>query len=155
MIRWSICALACAGGSAGLGWLVPAAPLRNPFGGAALLPAWLVLPFAAVLVPLLWPRRAPLRRRKVAWQFLVPVVAGVALGVLGKQAGDQDGLADRGRWTEAVVVHGRLTATCAIRVSPGLWTVRHTQRKEPAMASQSSPRGLSIPLSGTVKARSR
>ncbi|MGY1500203.1 hypothetical protein ACW4TU_27090 [Streptomyces sp. QTS52] len=121
MIRWSLCALACAGGSAGLGWLVPAAPLRNPFGGAALLLAWIVLPFATVLVPLLWLRRVPLKQRKVAWQFIVPVVAGVALGVLGKQAGDQVGLADRGRWTEAVVVHKEVgkTAKCLVRTSGG------------------------------------
>lgn len=121
MIRWSLCALACAGGSAGLAWLVPAAPLRNPFGGAALLLAWIVLPLAAVLVPLLWLRRVPLKQRKVAWQFLVPVVAGVALGVLGKQAGDQVGLADRGRWTEAVVVHKEegKTDKCLMRASGG------------------------------------
>lgn len=123
MIRWSLCALACAcaGGSAGLGWLVPAAPLRNPYGGAALLLACIVLPLATVLVPLLWLRRVPLRQRKVAWQFIVPVVAGVALGVLGKQAGDQVGLADRGRWTEAVVVHKEKgkTDSCLMRASDG------------------------------------
>ncbi|GAA3907321.1 hypothetical protein GCM10023084_69450 [Streptomyces lacrimifluminis] len=121
MIRWSLCALACAGGSAGLGWLVPAAPLPNPFDGAALLLAWIVLPFAAVLVPLLWLRRIPLKQRKVAWQFIMPVVAGVVLGVLGKQAGDQVGLADRGRWTEAVVVHKEegKTDRCMMRTSGG------------------------------------
>ncbi|WP_239149048.1 hypothetical protein [Streptomyces sp. SID12501] len=121
MIRWSLCALACAGGSAELAWLVPAAPLPNPFGGAALLLAWIVLPLATVLVPVLWLRRVPLKRRKVSWQFIVPVVAGVALGTFGKQAGDQAGLADRGRWTEAVVVHkeeGR-TDKCLVRASTG------------------------------------
>ncbi|MDW4910248.1 hypothetical protein RB628_34200 [Streptomyces sp. ADMS] len=121
VIRWSLCALACASGSAGLAWLVPAAPLRNPFGGAALLFAWIVLPLATVLVPLLWLRRIPLRQRKVAWQFIVPVVAGVVLGVLGKQAGDQVGLADRGRWSEAVVVHKEegKTDKCMVRASGG------------------------------------
>lgn len=121
MIRWSLCALACAGGSAGLAWLVPAAPLRNPYGGAALLLAWIALPLATVLVPVLWLRRVPLRQRKVAWQFVVPVAAGVALGVLGKQAGDQVGLADRGRWTEAVVVHKEegKTDRCLVRAVGG------------------------------------
>lgn len=121
MIRWSLCALACAGGSAGLAWLVPAAPLRNPFGGAALLLAWIVLPLATVLVPVLWLRRVPRKQRKVAWQFIVPVIAGVALGVLGKQAGDQGGLADRGQWTEAVVVHKEegKTDKCMVRASGG------------------------------------
>ncbi|WP_443064935.1 DUF397 domain-containing protein [Streptomyces sp. NBC_00576] len=33
--------------------------------------------------------------------------------------------------------------------------ILHTHRKEPEIASHNSPRGLSIPLSGTVKARSR
>ncbi|MDX3457296.1 hypothetical protein PV396_35980 [Streptomyces sp. ME02-8801-2C] len=125
MIRWSLCALACAGGSAGLAWLVPAAPLRNPFGGAALLLALIVLPLTSVLVPLLWLRRIPLRQRKVAWQFIVPVVVGVALGVIGKQAGDQAGLADRGQWTEAVVVHKEegKTDRCLVRASggPAIW----------------------------------
>ncbi|MEH0423982.1 hypothetical protein [Streptomyces sp. B21-083] len=96
-------------------------PLPSPYGGAALLLAWIVLPLASLLVPVLWPRRIPLRQRKVAWQFIVPVVAGVALGVLGKQAGDQAGLADRGRWTEAVVVHKEegKTDKCMLRASGG------------------------------------
>ncbi|WP_232838841.1 hypothetical protein [Streptomyces geranii] len=121
LIRWSLCALACAVGSAGLGWLVPAAPLPNPYAGAALVLAWVVLPLATVLIPLLWLRRVPRKQRKVAWQFLVPVVAGVALGVIGKQAGDQAGLADRGRWTEAVVVRKEegKTDKCLMRTSGG------------------------------------
>lgn len=121
MIRWSLCSLACAGGSAGLAWLVPVVPLPKLFGGVALLLAWLLLPLATVLVPVLWLRRVPRKRRKVAWQFLVPVVAGVVLGVLGKQAGDQAALADRGRWTEAVVVHKdeRKTDQCTMRASGG------------------------------------
>lgn len=121
MIRWSLCSLACAGGSAGLAWLVPAAPLPNPLGAAALLLAWIVLPLATVLVPVLWLRGVPRKRRKVAWQFLVPVIAGVVLGVLGKLAGDQAALADRGRWTEAVVVHkdeGK-TDQCTMRAPGG------------------------------------
>ncbi|MGW3653394.1 hypothetical protein [Streptomyces sp. NPDC000878] len=121
MIRWSLFGLACAGGSAGLAWLVPVVPLPNPFGGVALLLACVLLPLATVLVPVLWLRRVPRKRRKVAWQFIVPVVAGVALGVLGKQAGDQVALADRGRWTEAVVVHKeeRKTDECTMRASGG------------------------------------
>ncbi|MEU6222617.1 hypothetical protein [Streptomyces sp. NPDC047042] len=120
-LRWSLFALACAAGSAGLAWLVPVAPLHNPLAGAALLLAWIVLPLASVLVPVLCLRRVPRRQRKVAWQFIVPVVAGVALGVLGKQAGDQAGLADRGVWTEAVVVRkdeGK-TDKCLVRTSDG------------------------------------
>ncbi|MFF7795332.1 hypothetical protein [Streptomyces sp. NPDC007991] len=69
-----------------------------------LLLAWIVLPLASVLVPLLLLRRVPRKQRKLAWQLVVPVVAGVALGVFGNGAGDQVALAERGEWADAVVV---------------------------------------------------
>ncbi|MFF7310296.1 hypothetical protein [Streptomyces sp. NPDC008137] len=40
----------------------------------------------------------------MAWQLIVPVVAGVALGVFGNGAGDQVALAVRGEWADVVVV---------------------------------------------------
>ncbi|MFC9504928.1 hypothetical protein [Streptomyces sp. NPDC057002] len=70
----------------------------------ALLLAWLVLPLASVLVPVLMMRRVPLRQRKLAWQLCVPVIAGIALGVFGNGAGDQVALAERGEWADVVVV---------------------------------------------------
>ncbi|MFF3376099.1 hypothetical protein ACFYXF_24480 [Streptomyces sp. NPDC002680] len=96
-------------------------PLPKPVGGVALLLAWIVLPLATALAPALWLRRVPRKRRKVAWQLIVPVAAGVAVGVLGQQAGDQAALADRGRWTEAVVVHKEegKTDQCTMRMSGG------------------------------------
>ncbi|WP_432119096.1 hypothetical protein [Streptomyces sp. bgisy032] len=70
----------------------------------ALLLAVLVLPLATALVPVLCLRRVPRRQRKVAWQLLVPLVAGVALGLFGTSAGDSAALAERGEWADAVVV---------------------------------------------------
>ncbi|MEU0384483.1 hypothetical protein [Streptomyces chartreusis] len=88
----------------GLAWLGPVVPLWVPLRSVALLLAWFVLPLASVLVPLLLMRRVPRKQRKVAWQLVVPVVAGVALGVFGNGAGDQVALAERGEWADAVVV---------------------------------------------------
>ncbi|MCZ4508866.1 hypothetical protein O3Q52_11750 [Streptomyces sp. ActVer] len=102
--RWLAFSLTCALGSAGLGWLAPALPLKSWVGGAAVLTAWLLLPLATVLVPMLGLRRVPRARRKMAWQLIVPVVAGVALGVVAGEAGQQSALAERGRWTTATVV---------------------------------------------------
>ncbi|MFG2347091.1 hypothetical protein [Streptomyces phaeochromogenes] len=102
--RWLAFSLTCALGSAGLGWLAPAMPLKSWIGGVALLTAWLLLPLAAVLVPMLGLRRVPRAQRKMAWQLIVPVVAGVALGVVALEAGQQSALAERGRWTTATVV---------------------------------------------------
>jgi hypothetical protein len=88
----------------------------------ALLLAWIVLPLASVLVPVLVLRRVPRKQRKVAWQFIVPVVAGVALGLLGKGAGDQAALAERGAWSDAVVVRkddSGKTDYCDLRTAGG------------------------------------
>ncbi|MFB7929341.1 hypothetical protein ACFC4C_09550 [Streptomyces sp. NPDC056039] len=87
----------------------------------ALLLAWLVLPLASVLVPLLMLRRIPRKQRKVAWQLVFPVVAGVALGVFGNGAGDQVALAGRGEWADAVVVRKDSVKTnhCDLRTAGG------------------------------------
>ncbi|MFF5368938.1 hypothetical protein [Streptomyces sp. NPDC013187] len=87
----------------------------------ALLLAWIVLPLASVLVPLLMLRRVPRRQRKVAWQLVVPVVAGVALGVFGNDGGDQVALAGRGEWADVVVVRKDSAKTnyCDLRAVGG------------------------------------
>jgi hypothetical protein len=121
VIRWLVFNLVCAGGSLGLAWLAPVVPLWAPVRGVAVLLAWFVLPFATVLVPILVLRRIPRRRRKLAWQCVVPLVAGVALGMAGNWAGGQTALAARGQWTEAVVVgkeDGR-TNRCELRTVGG------------------------------------
>ncbi|MFD5229936.1 hypothetical protein ACFWJ5_15650 [Streptomyces qaidamensis] len=114
--------VACAGGSFGLAWLGPVVPLPSPVGGVALLVAWIVLPLAAILVPVLVLRRVPRKRRKVAWQLIFPVVAGVALGLLGSEAGDRAALAERGRWSDAAVVrkdNSGKTEFCDLRRADG------------------------------------
>jgi hypothetical protein len=88
----------------GLAWLSPVVPLWAPLRSVALLLAWIVLPLASVLVPVLLLRRVPRKQRKVAWQLVVPVVAGVALGIFGTGEGDRVALAERGEWADAVVV---------------------------------------------------
>ncbi|MFJ5776542.1 hypothetical protein [Streptomyces sp. NPDC093094] len=121
VIAWLLFSLVCAGGSAGLAWLAPALPLPGPLRGAALLLAWIVLPLMSLLGPLLLLRRVPRKQRRVAWQLVVPVVAGVALGVLGGRAGDQAALAGRGTWAVAEVVavdQGR-TNRCELRTAEG------------------------------------
>ncbi|MEU9956791.1 hypothetical protein [Streptomyces sp. NPDC050982] len=115
--RWLAFSLACALGSAGLGWLAPVVPLKSWVGGAAVLTAWFLLPLATVLVPMLGLRRVPRAQRKMAWQLIVPVVAGVALGVVAEEAGQQSALAERGRWTTATVVdiEDAKTDQCTLR----------------------------------------
>jgi hypothetical protein len=89
--------------------------------GAALLLAFLVLPLASSLVPVLLLRRVPRKKRKVAWQLVVPLMAGVALGMFGNAAGDESALADRGVWTDAVVVRKDDSGTnrCNLRTVDG------------------------------------
>lgn len=122
LVRWAALSVACAGGSFGLAWLGPVVPLPSPVGGVALLLAWIVLPLAAALVPVLVLRRVPRKQRKVAWQLIFPVVAGVALGVFGMEVGDQAALAERGTWGDAVVVRkddSGKTDFCDLRTADG------------------------------------
>ncbi|MFD0055826.1 hypothetical protein ACFVHR_19020 [Streptomyces sp. NPDC127168] len=102
--RWLLFSLMCAGGSLGLSWLGPVVPLPAVARAPGLLLAVFVLPLATLLVPVLALRRVPRKKRKVAWQLIVPVITGVAMGFLGTGAGAQEALTDRGLWTEAVVV---------------------------------------------------
>jgi hypothetical protein len=121
LVRWFVFSLVCAGGSLGLGWLGPVVPLWGPVRGVALLLACLVLPLVSVLVPLLSLRRVPRKQRKLAWQLVVPVVAGVALGMFGEGAGDQAALAERGEWVDVVVVRKDSVKTnrCDVRLVGG------------------------------------
>ncbi|MEW2567051.1 hypothetical protein [Streptomyces sp. NPDC047070] len=120
-VRWLTFSLVCALGSAGLGWLVPAVPLKSWPGGVAVLLAWFVLPLATVLAPVLGLRRVPRDRRKLAWQLIVPVVAGVTLGVVAGEAGEQSALAERGLWSSAEVVKKKEARTdqCTLRRTDG------------------------------------
>lgn len=121
VIRWLLFSLLCAGGSLGLAWLGPVVPLAQPIRGAGFFFALFVLPLATVLVPLLWLRRVPRKQRKMAWQLVFPVIAGVALCMVGTMAGDQVALAGRGVWADAVVVSmdGTKTNSCELRTVDG------------------------------------
>ncbi|MFG3319892.1 hypothetical protein ACGF3J_17810 [Streptomyces sp. NPDC048171] len=103
-VRWLLFSVVCAGGSLGLSWLGPVVAFPSVVRGAGALLAILVLPLASLLIPLLTLRRVPRKKRKLAWQLIVPLTAGMAMGFLGTEAGGQAALADRGAWTDAVVV---------------------------------------------------
>ncbi|MFC7896390.1 hypothetical protein [Streptomyces sp. NPDC057381] len=57
----------------------------------------------------------------MAWQLVVPLMAGVAMGVFGNAAGDEAALADRGTWTDVVVVRMDDSGTnqCDLRMVDG------------------------------------
>ncbi|MFP8963634.1 hypothetical protein ACLIYP_24250 [Streptomyces nanhaiensis] len=127
-VWWFVFHTACATAAVALAYLAPAAPLSRWLRGPATLTACLLIPLAALLVPVLEPRSVPWNRRKAAWQLAFPVLTGVVLGVTAGQAGHDDGLRERGRWTQAVVVEKRSGKTdrCVLRdlsgreVSPDL-----------------------------------
>ncbi|MFJ4331270.1 MULTISPECIES: hypothetical protein [unclassified Streptomyces] len=121
LVRWLAFSLLCAGGSLGLSWLGPVVPLPTVVRGVGGLLAILILPLASLLVPVLLLRRVPRKKRKVAWQLIVPPIAGVALGVLGTVAGGATALADRGVSADAVVVSADYSSTnhCELRTVDG------------------------------------
>jgi hypothetical protein len=120
-VRWLVFSLVCAGGSLGLAWLGPVVPLPSVLRAAGGLFAVLILPLASLLVPLLLLRRVPRKKRKVAWQLMVPLIAGVTLGIFGTAAGNVAALADRGVTVDAVVVSADYSSTnhCELRTVDG------------------------------------
>ncbi|KAF3469728.1 hypothetical protein GL259_22680 [Streptomyces sp. Tu 3180] len=121
MVRWLLFSAVCAGGSLGLSWLGPVVPLPTPVRSVGMALAVLVLPLATVLVPMLGLRKVPRKERKMAWQLVLPLIAGVAMGMFGHAAGDQVALADRGEWVDAVVVSKEDSRTnyCDLRTIDG------------------------------------
>ncbi|MFF9103360.1 hypothetical protein ACF1AU_22565 [Streptomyces rubrogriseus] len=121
VLRWLAFSLLCAGGSLGLSWLAPVVPLPSVVRAAGGLLALFVLPLASLLVPLFVLRRVPRRKRKVAWQLIVPLIAGVALGIFGTASGGATALADRGASADAVVVSADYSSTnhCELRTVDG------------------------------------
>ncbi|MGK5449252.1 hypothetical protein [Streptomyces radiopugnans] len=116
-VWWFVFHTACATAAVALAYLAPAAPLNRWLRGPATLTACLLIPPAALLVPVLEPRSVPWNRSKAAWQLAFPVLTGAVLGVTAGQAGHDDGLRERGRWTQAVVVEKRngKTDRCVLR----------------------------------------
>ncbi|MEV4045741.1 hypothetical protein [Streptomyces sp. NPDC049744] len=121
VVRWLAFSLLCAGGSLGLSWLGPVVPLPSLVRGVGGLFAILILPLASLLVPVLLLRRVPRKKRKVAWQLIVPVIAGVALGIFGMEAGGVTALEDRGVAATAMVVSADYSSTnhCELRTVDG------------------------------------
>ncbi|MGW5785898.1 hypothetical protein ACWEWK_18120 [Streptomyces sp. NPDC003757] len=121
VVRWLAFSLLCAGGSLGLAWLGPVVPLPSLVRGVGGLFAVLIFPLASLLVPLLLLRRVPRKKRKMAWQLIVPLIAGAALGIFGTAAGGAAALADRGVSADAVVVSADYSSTnhCELRTVDG------------------------------------
>ncbi|WP_175541142.1 hypothetical protein [Streptomyces pini] len=117
VLWWFTFHTACATAAVALAYLAPAAPLSWWLRGPATLTACLLIPLAALLIPVLELRPLPWDRRKLAWQLAFPVLTGVVLGVTAGQAGHDDGLRERGRWTQAVVVERKegKTDRCVLR----------------------------------------
>ncbi|WP_101255436.1 hypothetical protein [Streptomyces barkulensis] len=118
---WFTFHTACATAAVALAYLAPAAPLSWWLRGPATLTACLLIPLAALLIPVLELRPVPWDRRRLAWQLAFPVLTGVVLGVTAGQAGHADGLRERGRWTQAVVVEKKegKTDRCVLRDPAG------------------------------------
>ncbi|MET9351679.1 hypothetical protein ABZY14_01475 [Streptomyces sp. NPDC006617] len=124
VLPWLAFSLLCAGGSLGLSWLAPVVPLPSVVRAVGGLLAIFVLPLASLLVPLLVLRRVPRKKRKVAWQLIVPLIAGVALGIFGMSTGSAAALAERGVRADAVVVSADYGSTnhCELRTVDG-WDI--------------------------------
>ncbi|MCG3044034.1 hypothetical protein L7D48_26235 [Streptomyces sp. S1A] len=118
---WFTFHTACATAAVALAYLAPAAPLSWWLRGPATLTACVLIPLAALLIPVLELRPVPWDRRKLAWQLAFPVLTGAVLGVTAGQAGHDDGLRERGRWTQAVIVEKRegKTDRCVLRDPAG------------------------------------
>ncbi|MGW2297344.1 hypothetical protein [Streptomyces violaceorubidus] len=151
--------LFCAGGSLGLSWLGPVVPLPTVVRGVGGLFAILILPLASLLVPVLLLRRVPRKKRKMAWQLMVPLFAGVAMGIFGTASGDAAALADRGVSADAVVVSADYSSTnhCELRtvdgqdISPSLSEsngCRDSTSKGDELRVRYDPEGIASPDDG-------
>ncbi|MGI5466166.1 hypothetical protein [Streptomyces sp. CA-132043] len=104
-----------------LAWLGPVVPLPVWLRGTGMLLSVLLIPLALILVPVFWLRRVPRKKRKVAWELTITLIAAVGLAFLTYGAGDERALQERGRWTKAVVtkVEDRKSDKCTLRTRDG------------------------------------
>ncbi|WP_199896668.1 hypothetical protein [Streptomyces niger] len=102
-------------------WLGPVVPLPALLRGTGMLVSALLIPLALILVPVFWFRRVPRKKRKVAWELTVTLIAAVGIAFLAYGAGDDHALQERGRWTKAVVakVEDRKSDKCTLRTRDG------------------------------------
>ncbi|WP_406220761.1 hypothetical protein [Streptomyces decoyicus] len=120
-IHWLLFTSACAAVSAALMWFSPVVPLPALLRGAGFLISALLIPLALILVPVFWFRRVPRKKRKVAWELAIAVIAAAGLAVVSHGAGDDRAMQDRGRWTKAIVVEveDRKSDKCTLRADNG------------------------------------
>lgn len=120
-IHWFLFNSACVAASVALMWFSPVVPLPALLRGAGFLISALLIPLALVLVPVFWFRRVPRKKRKVAWELTIAVIAAAGLAVVSNGAGDDRAMQERGRWTEAVVVEVEDSKTdkCTLRTRDG------------------------------------
>ncbi|WP_206739573.1 hypothetical protein [Streptomyces lydicus] len=102
-------------------WYSPVVPLPALLRGAGFLISVLVIPLTLILVPVFWFRRVTEKKRKVAWELIIAVIAAAGLAVVSHGAGDDRAMQDRGQWTKAVVVkvEDRKSDKCTLRTRDG------------------------------------
>ncbi|WP_196942740.1 hypothetical protein [Streptomyces sclerotialus] len=81
----------------------------------------LLIPLALILVPVFFFRRIPRKKRKVAWELTITVIAAVGLAAITHGAGDDRAMEKRGRWTKATVVkvEDSKSDKCTLRTRDG------------------------------------
>ncbi|CAL9532821.1 hypothetical protein [Streptomyces sp. enrichment culture] len=140
------------------GPLAPTLPLP-PFSRApAFLTSALAIPLALVVVPCVLLRRITHRKppKLAIGALVITLPAAIVLAVVTREAAEERGLQERGRWTEAVVVdvdNGK-TDECALRtrdgreISPPLTDGCDPGRLEPGdrLRVLYDPRGMAGPL---------
>ncbi|MDT0392161.1 DUF3592 domain-containing protein [Streptomyces dubilierae] len=141
-----------------LTWFTPTLPLPAFLRGPVFLVSAAAIPLALVLVPGVLLRRITHRKPPglAIGALIVTLPAAVVLAVVTREAAEERGLAERGRWTEAVVVdvdNGQ-TDECALRtgdgreISPPLTDGCDPGRLEPGdrLHVLYDPRGVAGPL---------
>ncbi|MEU6112962.1 hypothetical protein ABZ840_00095 [Streptomyces sp. NPDC047117] len=120
-VHWLVFNSACVAISVTMMWLGPVVPLPGVLSFMGFLLSVLLIPMALLLVPVFWLRRVPRKKRKVAWELIIVLIAAVGLAFLTYGAGEEWALQERGRWTKAVVVkvEDRKSDKCTLRTSNG------------------------------------
>lgn len=103
---WFLFNSACVAASVALMWFAPVVPLPALLRGPAFVTSALLIPLALILVPAFLLRHIAHKKTPKLAVLALPVglIAAVVLAIITQQAGDEQALEKRGRWTEAVVV---------------------------------------------------
>lgn len=159
-LHWLLFTSACTATSVSLAWLAPTLPLPPFSRTPAFLTSALAIPLALVVVPCVLLRRITHRKppKLAIGALVITLPAAIVLAVVTREAAEERGLQERGRWTEAVVVdvdNGK-TDECALRtrdgreISPPLTDGCDPGRLEPGdrLRVLYDPRGMAGPLEG-------